>query len=215
MRTWAHEMAVPVAVPTLDFSGAVVQQQEEGAMPAAAAVAAASQAWLSGAERIVQSFAEHGEVPYMHSLPRRASDLVAMPLCCGLCCVWSCAWRVLACPFQCCCKGAGYMCSNNGCTDGTDACVAAYYDAATKRVVLPAMPAIGTMGLAERTRLRDIFIKVGDILDKAKASKANTPKVYGLVDALFKQTLPGSRCYPQNAKSFVSRTLDSIDLTAQ
>lgn len=68
----------------------------------------------------------------VHGTAARLSHYLAMPICCGICCVWSATFRLLCCPLQCISNGPGYMCSNNGCTECTDECLAQYVKAVEK-----------------------------------------------------------------------------------
>ena len=86
--------------------------------------------------RVTASIVATGERPYVHGAVRRAASWCAMPVWCGACCIWSTFWRAVACPVMCMCKGAGFACSNNGCTDGTDACIGAYVGAIGEREAL-------------------------------------------------------------------------------
>jgi len=61
-----------------------------------------------------------------YSTPSRILNYtVCFPIGCLPCLVWSTTWRLLACPFQCFVNGPGFMCSNNGCTNGTDGAIGA------------------------------------------------------------------------------------------
>ena len=90
-------------------------------------------AYAAGVLRITESIMTTGDLPHAHSVARRTSSWACMPFCCGLCCFWSTCWRIVACPIMCVCKGAGFACSNNGCTTLTDALLHEYVDAVNKR----------------------------------------------------------------------------------
>ena len=86
--------------------------------------------------RVTASIVATGELPYVHGTAWRATSWGVMPVWCGACCIWSTFWRAAACPVMCMCKGAGFACSNNGCTDCTDACITDYVDAIGAREAL-------------------------------------------------------------------------------
>ena len=87
--------------------------------------------------RITDSIMSSDEPPYVKSVAERASLLTCMPFLCAPCCLWSTCWRCVACPFMCACKGVGFVCSNNGCTNITDAVIGDYYNKANEREFLP------------------------------------------------------------------------------
>jgi hypothetical protein len=87
--------------------------------------------WAADVEKVVAHVvATGGELPPAHSALRRASDVAGLSVCCLPCVAWSTVMRIVACPFMCLCKGPAFMCSNNGCTDPSDACISAAVDAA-------------------------------------------------------------------------------------
>ena len=90
-------------------------------------------AYAARVQRITESIMTTGELPHAHGVAQRTSSWACMPFCCGLCCFWSTCWRVVACPFMCICKGAGFACSNNGCTNITDAMLHEYVNSINKR----------------------------------------------------------------------------------
>jgi hypothetical protein len=79
--------------------------------------------------RVTASIEATGKLPYQHGVAWRGSSWACLPCWCGACCMWSTLWRVAACPFMCACKGPGYACSNNSCTECTDACMSDYVNA--------------------------------------------------------------------------------------
>ena len=119
-------------------------------------------------------------VPIKRKLKCRASRLshyLAMPLCCGLCCVWSTAWRFICCPYQCACNGAGYICSNNNCTDGTDECLAAY----VKEVDKEFKP---TSEFCEKSNITNEMIERVFKHAHVQIQSASVPNLYTLFDYL-------------------------------
>jgi hypothetical protein len=93
-------------------------------------------------ERITAHIMTTGEAPLVHGVAWRASSWTLMPCWCGACCLWSTCWRFMACPFMCACKGASYMCSNNGCTDMTDSLIFNYVRAVGEKETLSKPPPV-------------------------------------------------------------------------
>ncbi len=78
--------------------------------------------WIEAMKHIIESIKQNG--PYQLHVATRIFAWITFPVCCcAPCVVWSCMWRMIACPCQCMCKGAGHACSNNGCTEPTDYCL--------------------------------------------------------------------------------------------
>ena len=89
-----------------------------------------AKSWAADVEKVVaHAVATGGELPPALSALRRASDAVGLSVCCLPCVAWSTVMRIVACPFMCMCKGPAFMCSNNGCTDVSDACIGGAADA--------------------------------------------------------------------------------------
>ena len=80
--------------------------------------------------------------PFVMSSPSRICCYVACPLVCGSCCIWSTIWRIFACPFMCIANGCHSICSNNGCTNVTDACIDGYLKNIKGVIVLQSFPKI-------------------------------------------------------------------------
>ena len=64
--------------------------------------------------------------PKIMSLPGRVIAYGTCPLLCAPCGCWSTFWRCIACPFVCVFNGPMYSCSNNGCTNPSDAIIGVY-----------------------------------------------------------------------------------------
>lgn len=110
-------------------------------------------AWLADAHIVTQYFLENGEVPYINPPLKRTMNTCAIPFICFPCGLWSIIMRLLACPFMCCTQGTSYMCSDNGCTKLSDACIAVAYNDAHEHRKLPEMPPIETFTEEQKEEL--------------------------------------------------------------
>ena len=101
-----------------------------------------------------------GKPPYKHSLLDRTVGYACFPFCCGLCCVWSTLFRVVGCPFQCATNGAGFMCSNNGCTDCSDMMIGQCCNQFDKKVELPVFSVPKDLTPDNKKALLDLIAKL-------------------------------------------------------
>jgi len=143
--------------------------------------------WIDGAETLWKGWKKYGDVPYVKGRVKRNIDCACIPVCCFPCILWSCIWRVVACPCMCMCKGAGYMCGGNGCTDCSDLCIGTMCNEVNKKMQMPAMPAMTEFDPKEKARVISLFSEMVLYLEKSGA-KFGAPH-YLLVDAMFKSTL--------------------------
>lgn len=114
-------------------------------------------AWLADARSIIEYFQKTGgDLPYVNSQVKRTIKCCAIPLLCLPCGLWSTVMRLLACPFMCCVKGVGFMCSDNGCTKLSDTCIAVAYNDAYEHHKLPLMPPIQMFTQEQKDELKTL-----------------------------------------------------------
>lgn len=170
-------------------------------------VAPTASIWLKGLKTIWTSFKETGEVPYANNAPIRYYEHFTLFICCAPCIAWSCLWRVIACPYMCMCKGASFMCSDNGCTSLTDQCVEASCTNVSKRMKLPGMPHLVTFSDSEKAALIVILTEMSDSLSLGTGGlQFYEAKHHRLIDAVFKNTLDTQHYSIQSALAHMRQT---------
>lgn len=81
--------------------------------------------WISRANIVIQHFKKEKKPKLKYPTTYRWSCyILGIPIGCAPCFVWSTIWRIVACPGMCLCKGPGFACSDNGCTQLSDRCIA-------------------------------------------------------------------------------------------
>lgn len=168
-------------------------------------------AWAEGAKRVLEAYRGSGQVPYAKGTGRRWAGCAMVPLCCWPCGLWSCLMRCAACPIQCACRGAGFACSDNGCTRLTDDCIAASFNDAWARVRVPAVPDdTDRLTAAERAAMIDALKGAMEELRRDRPGAMYTVRQYQLMDALFAETL-GKRCHPYESNKLMQRLLEELE----
>jgi hypothetical protein len=137
--------------------------------------------WAATLERITLHFGHTKTLPYAHTTPMRVCRFAAMPMCCSICLVWSATWRLVLCPFMCCQHGLGYMCSDNGCTTLTDACIVSCAEEANRpvRLWVPTKP-IADASNTELLAVTKAVKMLGDML-----GRQDIKRQYVLAEATF------------------------------
>ena len=116
-----------------------------------------------------------------YSLPVRTFyNFVCLPVCCSPCFAWSTLWRFVACPLQCLCKGPGFCCSNNVCTDGTDKCISLTYQSVNTNDKLSLLVLDKeTLSPEEKLLLTDTLVFLKNVMEKC------TVRVYVIIDYVY------------------------------
>lgn len=145
--------------------------------------------WVAQAMALIARFDKNQDKIYKHAWWKRVGAKCATPIGCMPCFLWSFICRVLACPCMCACKGAGFMCSDNGCTTLTDNCFAASWTAYDESFTMTKVPEGVTK--EELMRIAESIEKY-DYLHRCQ-----------LCEILFKNTL--AHPYPSDLKEFISK----------
>lgn len=137
-------------------------------------------AWLDQLEAYLDVYNNKGGFPMRHNTIIRSLNWCALPILCAPCCIWSTMWRLMCCPFVCFAKGAGYMCSDNGCTSITDKCMVAYVEDTTALKRMPPLPQTWTE--LQKIRLETLLCQLERIF---KIVNAYDKIHYKLAEACF------------------------------
>lgn len=184
-----------------------IQLRSLSATDMTATVVAEASAWIAGARDVLDEYRRKGAVPYAHRVAAvRWAKCAVLPVCCFPCGLWSFVMRAFACPVQCCVRGTGYACSDNGCTRVTDDCVGAAHADTWRRVALPAMPRPDKLSESERAAMSTVLKEALAELLKAGPDGMYNMGHYRLMDALFKSTI-GHRSHPKGATEFIRTRL--------
>jgi len=119
--------------------------------------------WYGIALKYATDYARTRRVPKQHNVIVRAYSLACCPLVCGACCIWSTLARFVACPCQCICNDPRSCCSNNSCTDGTDACMGLCIHETLRNIELPIFRQSEEMSrteIAELMKLVDALLEI-------------------------------------------------------
>lgn len=154
------------------------------------------QAWLQALEKCVEHYTRHGECLKNASKATRAAWWVACPLVCLPCAAWSCAWRFICCPLDC---YSGRMCSNNGCTNLSDDCIAVCVRAPDAPFKLPPQPP--HLSPDDLAKLVSILDKVHCVFQRNTFTRSH----YAFLD-----TLRGVDCLRSSTPVTVALSIDEF-----
>lgn len=139
--------------------------------------------WLKQLEGYIEMYNHKRKFPMRHNALVRSVNWCALPVICAPCCIWSTMWRIMCCPFMCLVKGPSFVCSDNGCTFLTDACMARYIEDTISLNRMSPLPQAWTTSQEERLEklLHQIDLIYNNIGTYDKAH-------YKLADACFDTT---------------------------
>lgn len=153
--------------------------------------------WAVAANAVLDHFEKTKKIPKKYKPLKRYAYCGQMIICCGPCCLWSTIWRCVACPFMCCCKGPGFMCSNNGCTTITDKCIETAWTEKESMLYLGKVDAIDQETLNVLTRIKNIL----------ETKPRFVVENYKLCECLFMGTL-GNSCAPFECLIYINKILE-------
>lgn len=143
--------------------------------------------WEAAVRAVLSAVSPHSEgVPdalYKSSRCSRVTGkLLVAPLCCSPCFLWSTLWRVACAPVAVFKDGCFHMCSNNGCTNCSDAAIAEAYRGMD---AVKSVPGLATpVENLDVPRLERALALVGDALAKLSDPGLSLQKRYALSEAL-------------------------------
>lgn len=135
--------------------------------------------WISRLQSTIAHFKEHGVPMSQYSKPTRVIGMGTIPLVCIPCVIWSMFWRVVCCPVMCFNKGAGFVCSDNGCTGASDICISTCYTQINAPAKLGPLPSPHDITMVEEEAIGMALRELRTIFDIDQYS----PMHYKLADA--------------------------------
>lgn len=156
--------------------------------------------WVANATLVLDFYEKNNKtLPKKHSLPTRCVFCGAVVVCCLPCLSWSAFWRIIVCPCMCLCKGPGFACSNNGCTDGTDQLV---FDMLKEKEATSMIDKL----IIENENHDDVIFVLRRVKVLLEATKIYSSDNYNLCDALFMKTL-GRLCSPKDVLNYIDKII--------
>jgi hypothetical protein len=158
--------------------------------------------WSNKVNAIIKHLQVHNDLPYALPIGQRIATSVGCVACCWPCCAWSTFWRLVACPFQCACRGAEYIVSDNNCTFASDKCLTAAIDAISALVILPTLDVkdVKTLSTEERRALQDALTSILEFFQDAD-------KVYAY--AAFMKASPAEKKAQHEKRQAQNRFIDN------
>jgi hypothetical protein len=164
------------------------------------------QKWVATLDALAAEIVATGRPPRAQSACQRCSQWACCSLACLPCCLWSTLWRAVVCPCMCLVRGPRFACSNNGCTDATDACISRCAESIERRRVLPPMPPLTAATPASDIEALTAALAglearfQAPLLHKSTAAApAATTARYVLVDVVVKPLVRDRYVVPANA----------------
>jgi hypothetical protein len=164
-------------------------------------------AWTARFDATVACIARDGELPHKQPTVARWAQYLCLPCVCGPCCCWSTLWRVAACPVQCACRGASFVCSS--CSDQL---ISGYVDVATERAKLDCAPPMSGASAGDVADLRAATDRLVALL-RSEAIRTNLRR-RELLERHTVQPLLGYWCSPEGGAVGVARFWELHDAAA-